>query len=391
MRDDPAVAAWIERAKGANILEIARELQPRMRRAGSDWNGPCLGGCGKADGDGFVVTPGKGVFLCRPSGSGGGIIDMVMHARTCAFLDAVEFITHEAKPGAARAAEAPGVREKRETEAEERRAAGAARAEEDAKAAETEREREQREVAELQKRAVPIAGTAAEAYLAARRLGGMAATLLRDLSFIPALEYWGYATAQAPRKTLLATLPVMLAKIRDVDGKVIGMHRTYLHATKPEKWAPPVPLRNKAKKIVGDAKGGMIRLGRIEPIMAIGEGIETTLSWHRLGFGPPDVGLAAAVSLGNLSGRCTGTLSYRDKTGKFPNGVPDLDDPGVILPEGVTEIYLLGDGDSEQLATKGRLLAAGRRWRAQGRKMFVHMAPLAADFSDVLMAQEIAA
>jgi hypothetical protein len=69
------------------------------------------------------------------------------------------------------------------------------------------------------------------------------------------------------------------------------------------------------------------------------------------------------------------------------NGVPDMDKPGVILPDDVREVILLGDGDSDPMATHAAVATAGRRFRAQGRTVAVHWAGAGLDWNDVLMRQ----
>lgn len=148
---------------------------------------------------------------------------------------------------------------------------------------------------------------------------------------------------------------------------------------------------NKAKKSFGTVMGGAIRLGPIKPIMAIGEGIETCLSWFDLGEGPDDIGLMCAISLGNLAGGATGSLRHPSGKGTVQNGEPDMSKPGIILPNEVQEVLLLGDGDSDVPATRARLLTAAARFRAQGRTVSIQYVNEKADFNDVLIEKKRAA
>jgi len=94
--------------------------------------------------------------------------------------------------------------------------------------------------------------------------------------------------------------------------------------------------------------------------------------------------------LGNISGRAAGSVAHRtrrDRNGKplqIANGVPAEDDPGIILPDGVEEVVLLGDGDSDRQTTLMKLLTGARRFQAQGKRVFVDMAPPAKDWNTVL-------
>lgn len=238
----------------------------------------------------------------------------------------------------------------------------------------------------------PVAGTHVEAYLAARGLP-VTKRWTFDLRFIAQLPYKGFASAGEGEATVLGSYPAMVAAIRDASGTIIGVHRTYLDPQKPVKLTPPGDQkRNKAKKVLGEATGGMIRLSPITPRLAMGEGIETSQAWFALGEGGDDISITAAVSLGNLSGGCTAFVEHPTNPDKrIPNGEPDMDRPGVVLPQEVEEVILLGDGDSEPKFTMARLLTAGRRFRQQGRKVAISFAPEKMDWNDVLQAEVAAA
>lgn len=235
----------------------------------------------------------------------------------------------------------------------------------------------------------PIKSTIVERYLAMRGLVITPAWTF-DLGFIPDLRYTGFADANAESQSDLGRFPAMIAAIRDAAGAIIGVHRTYIDPALGTKLQPPGDRkRNAAKKVMGEQRGGMILLSQPSERMAIGEGIETTRSWYALGLGGDDVSLAAAVSLGNLSGSATGSLPHpKDPTKRVPNGEPDPARPGIILPSVVRDIILLGDGDSDPYMTRGRLVVAGRRFRSAGIGVVVAMAPEGKDFGDVLESDE---
>ena len=71
------------------------------------------------------------------------------------------------------------------------------------------------DIAHILSGALPIAGTAAERYLAGR---GLAAAVGADLQFHPDLTHWDTKSGY----------PAMLGLVRDRGGKIIGLHRTYL-------------------------------------------------------------------------------------------------------------------------------------------------------------------
>jgi len=232
----------------------------------------------------------------------------------------------------------------------------------------------------------PIAGTHVEEYLKARGLrAGRSWTF--DLRFLPALVYRGYATPEAEESVELGAFPAMVAAIRNPAGEIIGLHRTYLDRAAPKKLVPPGDQRrNKAKKVLGEQRGGMIRLSADGRRLAVGEGIETSMAWYSLGYGGDDIAIGAAVSLGNLSGGAMGSTEHpKDPAKRVPNGVPDMDRPGMLLPACVRELIMLGDGDSDPAMTRARLLVGGRRFRAMGIAVSISMAPDGIDFADELV------
>jgi hypothetical protein len=80
---------WAE-AKNVDMIDQAHRLGARLQRQGPDWVGPCPAGCARTDG--FIVTPAKRLFYCRPSGERGDAVDMVVHIQGCTRVEALEFI-----------------------------------------------------------------------------------------------------------------------------------------------------------------------------------------------------------------------------------------------------------------------------------------------------------
>jgi hypothetical protein len=232
---------------------------------------------------------------------------------------------------------------------------------------------------------VPIKGTPVAAYLEARGLIPTGFWTF-DLRYVAQLPYRGYASPDAPEEEILGKFPAMVAAIRNVDDQIIGVHRTFLQPGEPAKLTPPGdPKRNKARKVMGEHMGGLIRLSPSGKRLALGEGIETSQSWITLGIGDGEWSVAAAVSLGNLAGGSTEFVPHpTDDDRRIPSGQPDLERPGVVLPRGVDEVMLLGDGDSEPAFTKAQLLTAGRRFQSQGVRVRVSPAPAGMDWNDVL-------
>lgn len=374
---DPDIEAWIDQARSADIMEIATQMGAQLRRAGGEWVGPCPRCNGQ---DRFAVKPSEQVFNCRGAG-GGDVIAMVMHCQDVEFIPACEIIVGSPPPrreSQVRPADPEVIRERRE----ERKDQEIARAE----AEQAKQERAADRAARIFAESRPIAGTLAEAYLRRRRIV-LSPSMTGDLRFAQGLEYRGYPDVDATEEVGLGVFPCMVAPIRNVAGEIIGLHRTYLDPNEPAKLKPPGDRRqNKAKKSFGTVMGGSIRLGPIKPVMVIGEGIETVASWFGLDDrGPPDVGIMSAISLGNLSGHPLARVPHPSGRGTIPNGRPDIAKPGIILPDDVEEVILLGDGDSDPIATRAHMLTAARRFREQGKRVLLDFAPPKTDWNDVLI------
>lgn len=378
----PEFEAWCDQARSADILEIATEMGAVLKRSAGEYVGPCPRCNGT---DRFAVKPSEQVFNCRGA-MGGDVIAMVMHVREVEFLAACEIIVGHPAPrreSQARLIDPEVARERRD----ERRDAELGRFE----AEQHKLERAADRAARIFNSSAPIPGTLAEAYLRRRGIVPPPALLI-DIRFAAGLEYRGYADEGATEETPLGSFPCMVAAIRNQAGEIVGLHRTYLDPNEPLKLRlPGNPRQNKAKKSFGTVKGGAIRLGAVMPIVAIGEGIETCLSWFQLGMGPDEVGLMSAVSLGNLAGAATGSIRHPSGRGTIPNGIPDIEKPGIILPPEVEEVILLGDGDSDRHATHASLLVAARRFRDQGRTVSIQYVQSKADFNDALIEQRRAA
>ena len=377
---------WIESARAANVLEVAQSVGAHLKRGGAnEWIGPCPR-CGGTDQ--FSVNVQKRLFNCRGA-EGGDIIKMVMHIEGRDFLAAVELITGTVRPDRSRD-ETLEERERRER-AYEQRQVKCERREEEEQRAETERaKRDEQAIAEVIDRAVPFQGTHGEAYLRARKLNPPR-RLCGDLRFVSELDYWGQGDNGSQEPLHLATLPALVAVIRDTAGAVIGISQTFLDPKEPKKWQPTGSHDNSPKKIRGRKQGGMIHLGPPEETIAIAEGWENALAWYQLGLCPKETKLAAAIDLGNLSGRATGTIEQpwlsddHGKLRKIQNGVPDLSAPGVIIPDGVRSIIIIADNDSEAFALNAHIRTAINRFLSRAIAVSVHWPPPGLDFNKLLL------
>jgi hypothetical protein len=131
----------------------------------------------------------------------------------------------------------------------------------------------------------PVAGTHAEAYLRAR---GITARLdWPSLKFHPALWY------RADRDTARESWPGLLAAVTDTDGRITGVHRTWLDRQRPGK----APLAD-PRRSLGQLLGNGVRFGFVTDVLAAGEGIETMLALKSV---LPDLPMIAALSANHLA------------------------------------------------------------------------------------------
>ncbi|MGE0409142.1 MAG: toprim domain-containing protein [Amphiplicatus sp.] len=136
----------------------------------------------------------------------------------------------------------------------------------------------------LFKASQPIAGTLAEAYLESRNIRDVAG--LRALRFHPRCTYREEADARPE------PWPAMIAAVKNADGVVTGVLRTYLARDGRSKAPLAAP-----RKALGSLAGNAVRFGAANDVLIVGEGVETVLSLRSvLPFTP----LAAALSAQHL-------------------------------------------------------------------------------------------
>ena len=115
--------------------------------------------------------------------------------------------------------------------------------------------------------AQPIPDTLAERYLRGR---GLTLELPTCLRFHPACKH-------APSGQIL---PAMIAAVIGADGRVIAIHRTYLRECEDGRVVKAQV--EPAKMMLGSIAGGACRLAPATERMALGTGIETSLSFQQL-------------------------------------------------------------------------------------------------------------
>jgi putative DNA primase/helicase len=181
-------------------------------------------------------------------------------------------------------------------------------------------------------------GTLVERYLASRGLA---------LPDAPVLRY-----AASLRHLSGIHLPAMIARIDNVDGRMTAIHRTWLRPDGSGKADIDRP-----RAALAPTNGGAVRLGviRAGDWLAVGEGIETTLS------------VMQACSLPGWAALSAGGIER------------------LILPPEAHMVVIAADHDAN--GTGGRTAyAAAERWVAEGRRVRIPMPPEpGTDFNDVLM------
>lgn len=133
-----------------------------------------------------------------------------------------------------------------------------------------------------------IRGTPVEAYLRARGIPRMPG--LEALRFHP--RCW-YRRSQDDLGDILSAMPAMVAAVTDIAGNITGAHRTWLSPDGTDKARVASPRR-----AMGHLLGHGVRFGAAAPVMAAGEGIESTLS---LRAGIPTLPAIAALSSAHLA------------------------------------------------------------------------------------------
>jgi putative DNA primase/helicase len=180
----------------------------------------------------------------------------------------------------------------------------------------------------------PAKGTLVETYQRSRGIHLPAPDALR---FHPGLKH--PSGSNWPAAVALVT--------HGVDGKPIGIHRTFLERNGNGK-APVDPT----KMMLGPFRGGVVRLGEPTDTLMVGEGIETCL--------------AAMQASGHPAWAALSTSGLR----------------ALELPEGVRDVIVLADGDEPGEAAARD---CGSRWKRQGRRVRIARPPIGMDFNDVLL------
>ncbi|MFT9383088.1 MAG: toprim domain-containing protein [Acetobacter orientalis] len=184
----------------------------------------------------------------------------------------------------------------------------------------------------------PITGTLVETYLRRRDM-----TLLHGTG---ALRFHLGCYYRPDEHSPTKSWPAMIAGVTDLEGRVTGVHRTWLACDGRGK--APVEMPRRA---MGDLLGHAVRFGAASDVLAAGEGIETVLSLHDV---MPALPLAACLSSAHLA--------------------------AMVFPPALRRLYVLRDDDP---AGDHAVMTLQDRTQEAGIECLV-LSPRLADFNDDL-------
>lgn len=168
----------------------------------------------------------------------------------------------------------------------------------------------------------PLAGTLAEEYLRTRGIADL--RNCANLRFHPRCWYRGDEDDPADRRR--DAWPALIAAVRDGDGTLTGLNRTWLSPDGKDKAPVSTPRR-----AMGNLLGHGVRFGVANDVLGVGEGIETMLSLRQA---TPTLPMIAGLSANHLA--------------------------ALLLPSTVRRLYLVRDDDAA-----GRGAVASLATRAQ--------------------------
>ncbi len=353
------------RARTSLVSLIGRVV--KLTRAGREMKGRCPFHDEKTPS--FYVIEGKGFFHCFGCGAHGTAVDFVMRWQGLEFRSAVLWLAADCGIVPDEQGNKAPLRPPVERPSDDEISADDLRQIDRARG--------------LWRRAAAGDGTPVEAYLRSR---GVRLPVPPTLRYVRDLPYW-HRRDGADRAEPLLRAPAMIAPLQQADGIVAGIHLTWLRPGGEGKAQPVDPDTGEllpTKKMRGASWGAAIRLAPAGARMGIAEGIETALSVIQA----TGLSVWAAASLDNLAGRGDPdrpATPHPARPGRFvPTAWPDRSAPGIQLPDVCTEVTLLGDGDSDPYVTAALLERAARRFRAEGRRVRIAIAPHGSDFNDVL-------
>jgi hypothetical protein len=345
----------------------------------------------------FHCEDGKGTYKCFGCGAAGDVFRFLKDKEGLDFVEAMERLggRSEAEP---LSPEQIAADEKKRAEK---------RAEQEAEASKY-REEERRKAFGLWRKGGKVRETEGVDYVRGRGL--LPCPVALPIRFHPQLNYWHQRKVPGKKKRepyVLFSGPVMMAPITDPDGRFSGVHITYIDPARPgEKIRVEDPEADvqegeerpcvAPKKIRGSQSRATIKLWTPERFdrLVMGEGWETTASVLVAEHGTDRFDRTAywvAINLQNMGGRAAAMVAHpeeKDKAGRprrVPGPEPDMDDDRAIpIPDCVSELVLLGDGDSDRFTADQVMQRAIARYARKGRAVTPRWAPDGMDFNDIL-------
>jgi putative DNA primase/helicase len=297
---------------------------------------PCPG-CGGADRFSFYDTEGKGTYNCRAEGGGDGF-DLLLHMNPgWSFADAARFVREVTGEGAA-----PALR----------------KAVDDLASRHASEDDNRRRLQATWDQARPISqGDPVDVYLRGRKIELAGAP--DNVRFHPRMNMWARGDGQS-KPILVGAFPVMLARFV-LEGKMVGLHRTYLSKDG----------QGKASEIYGckQLMPGLGYAGAAIPIARID--------------GADELGLAEGIETGLACGILFGMPVW-------PTGNRVLLEK-VVIPSHVRKVHIFADNDAPD--TRGRRAGQesakrlAERLRAEGRRAVIHL-PVRGDMDFAAMLHE---
>ncbi|MBS8259743.1 hypothetical protein DYI23_05880 [Roseibium polysiphoniae] len=339
----------------------------------------------------FHVDDGKGRYKCFGCGASGDHFKFLMEKTGCSFVEAVEQLGGRSEPEPMTPDQIAADQEARARKRDERE-----------RKAETFRADEIRRSAKIMDAGGRVGGTEGESYLRGRGL--LPCPVRLPLRFLPHYQYWHQRDVpgrKKPEPYVLMSAPAMLAPITGPEG-FQGVHITCIDPLLPGKKLviedPEHPGEVlPPKKIRGSKRGASIKLWTPDQFdrLVIGEGIETVLSvlvaeletdrFSRTAYW-------ASIDLQHMGGKAVESVAHptaKDKAGRprrVPGPVADMDDrDALLIPDHVSEVLRLGDGDSCRFTADQVMARSRARWARPGLKDRTVFAPEDQDFNDILM------
>jgi Toprim domain len=143
----------------------------------------------------------------------------------------------------------------------------------------------------------------------------------------------------------------MIAAVTDLDGRITGVHRTYLNPEGYDRSASGKAPIDSPRRAMGHLLGHAVRFGIADDVMAAGEGIETILSLRCI---LPTMPMVAALSAAHLA--------------------------AILFAAGLRRLYIVRDCDTAGDGALERLVA---RTRANGIEA-IPLSPRCGDFNEDL-------